>query len=121
MITKRISTRMNKGKAPEHYNNITWGNLALEDDDDMGYTLTALGQEEQIKGHDIHIPSNYKEAINSPQKVKWQEAMEHQFNKLIAKGIWVLQPCLHGVRLLPGKWVFDLKIDANGFVVEYRV
>lgn len=73
--------------------------MALEDDD-VGYALTAPGQEEWVKGHNIHIPSNYKEAMNFPQKAKWQEAMEHQFDKLVAKGTCVLRNLSVSPRLI---------------------
>ena len=43
-IAKRVSERLNKGKVPEQYENMTWGNIAFnDDDDDIGYTLTAPG------------------------------------------------------------------------------
>ena len=38
--------------------------------------------------------------MNSPQKAKWQEAMEHQFDKLVAKGTCVLRNLSVSPRLI---------------------
>lgn len=38
----------------------------------------------------------------------------------MTKGIWILQPHPQDIRLLPDKWVFNLKLDVNSFMTEYR-
>ena len=62
---KRVLARINKGKAPEWYNDTTWASMVLEDDDNVRYTLAAPGQEEQIKRYDIKVLLNYREVMNS--------------------------------------------------------
>jgi Reverse transcriptase (RNA-dependent DNA polymerase). len=48
--------------------------------------------------------------------------MEIQLQKLKDKKTWSLvpRPTTPGVKILPGKWVYDLKLDADGYIEGYR-
>lgn len=84
-----------------------------EDNMDYGYAMSST------KAHHIQIPNSYKEALNSPQADNWKEAIENQINKLKAKKMWTLVHQPQNVRLLPGKWVYDLKTDAADFITTF--
>ena len=54
-------------------------------------------------------PKNYKDAINSPDGVKWQLAMDREYNSLMEHGTFILvdRPKDHDV--ITGRWVFSIK------------
>jgi hypothetical protein len=77
--------------------------------------------EESKKYWEVRIPSNYRQARNSPQWEKWHHACLKQLDKIRSKNAYELvTPPTDNVEILPGKWVFDLKSDAEGNILEYR-
>lgn len=74
-----------------------------------------------LKSWNIKIPRIYAEAMTSPYKKEWYNAMEVQIDKLIAaKAFEIVPQPLSRSTILPGKWVFDLKIDKDNNVLEFR-
>lgn len=120
---RRVSKCANKGYFSQRFDDIIWGNKGNYADmavtgENYGLTLSAV---ECLKAYKIKIPQSYNEALQSPQANKWKEAMENQLNKLTARHTWDLIPQPHGVKPLPGKWVYDLKQDSNANILEFRV
>src|SRR6202161_2620864 len=79
--------------------------------------------ESRVKSHEITIPTNYREALQSPQKELWSAAMNDQIEKLESKNTYNLVDYPErdaDVRVLPGKWVFDVKTDADNYILTYR-
>jgi Reverse transcriptase (RNA-dependent DNA polymerase) len=76
----------------------------------------------RLRSYEITIPKTYKEAMESPQAENWLEAAKTQIDKLETRNTWDLVdiPDNPEVRILPGKWIFDLKADADDFILEYR-
>ncbi|KAI3281062.1 hypothetical protein DTO002I6_9976 [Penicillium roqueforti] len=82
-------------------------------------TLPPMGQ--QLKSWNVKIPRTYTEAMASKQKDQWYAAMETQIEKLkAAKTYEIVKQPPAGATILPGKWVFDLKIDKENVVQEFR-
>jgi histone deacetylase 1/2 len=64
-----------------------------------------------------HEPRDYKEALRTPH---WREAMEVEFSALQANGTWNLVPPVAGVNLIDSRWVFKVKLHADGSVERYK-
>jgi hypothetical protein len=64
-----------------------------------------------------HEPRDYKEALRTPH---WREAMEAEFSALQANGTWNLVPPIAGVNLIDSRWVFKVKLHADGSVERYK-
>jgi hypothetical protein len=69
----------------------------------------------------MKIPRNYKEALNSPEKELWQQAIDNQITKLeAAQAYQLVNTPPRGSTILPGKWVYDLKYNKEDFIIEMR-
>ncbi|KAK1612276.1 hypothetical protein QYE76_035949 [Lolium multiflorum] len=64
-----------------------------------------------------HEPRDYKEALRTPH---WREAMETEFSALQANGTWKLVPPVSGVNLIDSRWVFKVKLHADGSIERYK-
>jgi Reverse transcriptase (RNA-dependent DNA polymerase) len=76
-----------------------------------------------LKAHDIVLPKTYKEAISSNQKEHWIAAMDDQIAKLEKKGTYKLvdpPKTDPNTKILPGKWVYVVKTDADNSITEWR-
>ncbi|KAJ5561635.1 hypothetical protein N7461_000396 [Penicillium sp. DV-2018c] len=59
--------------------------------------------------------------MNSKEKEAWQQTMQVQIDKLKAANAYELAPMPpRGSTILPGKWVYDLKVDKDNVVKEFR-
>ncbi len=65
---------------------------------------------------DTPTPSNYSEAIASPNFSLWCKAMEDKFNSLIANGTWELVPLPTGQNAVDTRWIYKLKLQADGSI-----
>jgi hypothetical protein len=70
--------------------------------------------------NDIIIPKNYKQAIESPNKEKWQQAMDTEYNELIGQNTWVLTDLPKGREALDGRWVYTTKTDNYNNIIKYK-
>jgi len=73
-----------------------------------------------LKRWQVPLPSNYRQAMASPYKDEWWNAMKVQISKLEARKCWIKCRKPEGIQVLPGKWVYDVKSDENNIVVEFR-
>ena len=114
----RRSTRQIAGILPRRFDD--------EDQDEHGRALSAIGIAfaaipEGLKTWQVKIPRNYKEALNSPEKDLWQDAMNNQITKLeAAQAYQLVNTPPRGSTILPGKWVYDLKCDKEDYITEIR-
>jgi Reverse transcriptase (RNA-dependent DNA polymerase). len=77
---------------------------------------------DRLRTYKVKVPRTYKQATKSKQKRQWHDAMEAQIQKLEDKEAWSLVPYPKdpSIKILPGKWVYDLKPDADGYVQGFR-
>ena len=61
---------------------------------------------------DHPIPSQYKDAVASPDYRHWKEAMYAEFKALILNNTWTLVPRPPNANVIQMRWVYDLK-DEN--------
>jgi hypothetical protein len=58
--------------------------------------------------------------MESDEKDHWQGAMEKEINSLNEMGTWTLVLRPTGKRVIKGGWVFRIKRDSNGRVLQYK-
>ena len=72
---------------------------------------------------DIVIPQNLKQARTSPQAPQWDGACLRELESMKQYGVFVLVPGPVGsnkFRIVPTRWVFDVKLDPEGSVSRYK-
>ena len=65
-------------------------------------------------------PMSYTEAITSPQKDQWQEAMQAEYDSLISKGTWILSDLPPDRIPIKCKWVYKTKTKADGSFDKFK-
>lgn len=65
-------------------------------------------------------PTTYKEAMESPDRDKWVDAMNEELQSIESNGVYVLAPLSPGRSPVGSKWVFKMKKDSTGAVVRYK-
>jgi hypothetical protein len=68
----------------------------------------------------LPAPRNYKEAMATPYSAKWLEAMQKEIDKQIVKGTYKIVQRPRDVQVLPRKWVFTYKLDADNNILDYK-
>jgi hypothetical protein len=60
--------------------------------------------------------------MEMPQSQEWLEACKTRLSKIKEKNGYTLEDVdpKQDSEILPGKWVFDLKCDNEGWILEYR-
>lgn len=65
-------------------------------------------------------PTSYKEALSSPDKDKWLDAMLSEISSLNENETWELVKLPKGRKALPSKWVYKIKMNPDGTVERYK-
>ncbi|CAH9125411.1 unnamed protein product [Cuscuta epithymum] len=65
----------------------------------------------------IDEPRNYEEAVGNQN---WEEAMAQEINSIEKNGTWELTDILKNQKAIRVKWVFKLKKDPEGRIVNYK-
>ena len=60
------------------------------------------------------------EALASPNKVKWKEAMEKEMESPHKNDVWDLVKLPKGKKAVGSKWVFKLKVGPDGMVHKHK-
>ncbi|CAG9135946.1 unnamed protein product [Plutella xylostella] len=68
---------------------------------------------------ELSLPQTYQEAMESPQKEEWSEAIKEELMALEENETWSKVEN-SGQRTLTTKWVFAIKKDENGQVSRYK-
>ena len=84
--------------APEWY-----GNLVLE--------VILLDHDE---------PTNYEEAMMSPDSTKWFKAMKSEMRSMYENKVWTLVDLPDVRQVIEIKWIFKRKTDADSSVTIYK-
>ena len=76
-------------------------------------------QQQRISQLDhLHEPVTYKKAANSPH---WVQALQTEITALQANNAWCEVDLPHGKRAISSKWVFKVKLKADGSLERYKV
>ena len=65
-------------------------------------------------------PTNYEEAMMSPDSAKWLEAMKSKMGSMYENKVWTLVDLPDDRQAIENKWIFKKKTDADGNVTVYK-
>ena len=65
-------------------------------------------------------PTNYEEAMVSPDSAKWLEAMKSEMGSMYENKVWTLVDLPDDRQAIENKWIFKKKTDADGNVTVYK-
>ena len=85
--------------------------------------LCAIKKGIQLLELEQRTPKTYKEAINGPDAVKWIAAMKKEINSCETNETWERVPrekLRKRTNIIKNKWVYKIKVDENGEVLEYK-
>jgi hypothetical protein len=66
------------------------------------------------------IPKGYDEAIQSPEKELWKQAMVEELTSIFAHEVFEFAVLPPGRKAIGPRWVFDLRRDEKGNIVRYK-
>jgi histone deacetylase 1/2 len=66
---------------------------------------------------DAAEPRDYRAALAIPH---WRRTMEEEFSALQCNGTWTLVPPVYGVNLIDSRWIFKVKLHADGTIERYK-
>ena len=65
-------------------------------------------------------PTNYEEAMVSPDSAKWREAMKSEMRSMYENKVWTLIDLPNDRQAIENKWIFKKKTDTDGNVTVYK-
>ena len=65
-------------------------------------------------------PTNYEEAMVSPDSAKWLEAMKSEMGSMYENKVWTLLDLPDDRQAIENKWIFKKKTDADDNVTVYK-
>ena len=65
-------------------------------------------------------PTNYEEAMMSPDSAKWLEAMKSEMGSMSENKVWTLIDLPDDRPAIEIKWIFKKKTDADSSVTIYK-
>ena len=65
-------------------------------------------------------PTNYEEAMMSPDSAKWLEAMKSEMGSMYENKVWTLVDLPDDRQAIENKWIFKRKTDADSNVTVYK-
>ena len=65
-------------------------------------------------------PTNYEEAMMSPDSAKWLEAMKSEMKSMYENKVWTLIDLPIDQRAIEIRWIFKRKTDADSSVTIYK-
>ena len=65
-------------------------------------------------------PTNYEEAMMSPDSAKWLEAMESEIGSMYENKVWTLVDLPDDRQAIENKWIFERKTDTDSSVTIYK-
>jgi hypothetical protein len=69
---------------------------------------------------DNNEPTNYEEAMMSPDSGKWLEAMKSELGSMSKIQVWTLVDPPSDRKAIECKWIFKKKTDTDGNVIVYK-
>ena len=65
-------------------------------------------------------PTNYEEAMMSPDSAKWLKAMKSEIGSMYENKVWTSIDLPNDRRAIEIKWIFKRKTDADSSVTIYK-
>ena len=76
--------------------------------------------EAHLTGSQGREPITLEEAMMSPEKSQWVEAMKKEMKSLYDNEVWELVELPNGRKTVGSKWIFKLKTDEDGGVERFK-
>lgn len=73
-----------------------------------------------LKHNDITTPETLQDALNSPYKKQWLEAVEAEIKSLKDLNVWSLIDCPKHSKPIGSKWIFKVKRNEQGEVDRFK-
>ena len=73
-----------------------------------------------LENKDPIEPTTYKQALNSPEAIKWQEGMQIEVSELLKQNTWEITRAPKDREALGGRWVYRLKKDNKNNILKYK-
>jgi hypothetical protein len=64
-------------------------------------------------------PLSYGDAMASADRDKWEEAIESEYESIVANQTWELAPLPPGRKAIGSKWVFRVKYGPDGQIIRH--
>ena len=65
-------------------------------------------------------PTNYEEAMMSPDSAKWLEAMKSEMGSMYENKVWTLVDLTDDRQAILNKWIFKMKAETDSSVTVYK-
>ena len=69
---------------------------------------------------DVHEPTTYQQAMNSPQRDSWMDAINDEMASHHKSDTWEIVTRTADMNVLSGKWVFRVKRGPNGRIQRFK-
>ena len=66
-------------------------------------------------------PTNYEEAMMSPDSAKWLEAMKSEMGSMYENKVWTLVDLPDDRQAIENKWIFKKNTDADGNITSIKL
>ena len=66
-------------------------------------------------------PTNYEEAMMSPDSAKWLEAMKSEMGSMYENKVWTLVDLPDDWQAIDNKWIFKKKTHADGMLLSTKL
>jgi hypothetical protein len=91
----------------------------LKKPDRYGYEA-GLTQTNRKRKNAIVEPSNYQEAMSTPERENWLEAMKSEMDSIKKHEVWDLVKLPPKAKPIACRWVYKVKTDENGALNKFR-
>ncbi|MGZ5510499.1 MAG: reverse transcriptase domain-containing protein [Nitrososphaeraceae archaeon] len=91
---------------------ININDLYLDDQQQLDYSYAIA--------EPLQPPQSYKKAIQSSESEQWKNACNEEYKSLIDNNTWTLVPRPSDRIVIPGRWVFAYKYDADSKPIKYK-
>ena len=65
-------------------------------------------------------PTNYTDAMNRNDRIEWEQAIQDEFDSILAANTWTLVDLPPDREAIKCKWIFKLKRNAHGEIDRYK-
>ena len=83
-------------------------------------TIQDGGDQPSFEQDVVKIPGSYKEAMKSPQKDKWIEAMDKEYASLVKNNVFTRVKREKGMSIIKTRWVNGVKVDTENEVTAFK-
>ncbi|CAL9017884.1 unnamed protein product [Prunus brigantina] len=116
--TYQIPKRTNRGKPPVHYEADINAKGKYPINNYVSLTRLSESRVHFVKQlAEIPVPNSVTEALEDQ---KWKEAMNEEMRALQKNGTWELVPLPHGKKTVGCRWIYTVKLKADGSVERYK-